>query len=45
MTVGPAQLPLDKPMFYLLDQIDSDHPARQRAIQAWFKQEPAGYVK
>lgn len=45
ITVGSVPLPLDKPMFYLLDQIDTDHLAKQRAIQAWFKQEPAGFLK
>ncbi|KAJ9091457.1 hypothetical protein QFC19_009100 [Naganishia cerealis] len=38
-------LPLDKPMFYLLDNVESQKPEVQRSIQAWLKQEPLGFLK
>ncbi|KAJ9093061.1 hypothetical protein QFC21_006554 [Naganishia friedmannii] len=38
-------LPLDKPMFYLLDNMESLKPEVQRSVQAWLKQEPLGFIK
>jgi hypothetical protein len=44
-SVESRRLPLDKPMFYLLDNMDSPKPEVQRAVQAWLKQEPQGFIK
>ncbi|KAJ9112078.1 hypothetical protein QFC22_006377 [Naganishia vaughanmartiniae] len=38
-------LPLDRPMFFLLDNIESPKPEVQRSVQAWLKQEPQGFIK